>query len=88
MRQKYQSKLIHRLNRIEGQVRGLKRMVQAGKYCPEILIQSLAVERSLQSFNSQLLENHLVEHVVHQFLHGQSDKAVKELIKIYNLANK
>lgn len=88
MQAKYQKSLINRLNRIEGQVRGLKKMVETGKYCPDILTQSLAVENSLESFNSQLLENHLTEHVAHQFQHGQSGKAVKELIKIYNLANK
>lgn len=88
MQVKYRKKLINRLNRIEGQVRGLKRMVENGKYCPDILTQSLAVENSLQSFNAQLLENHLNEHVAHQFQHGQSGKAIKELIKIYNLANK
>lgn len=88
MQEKYQKKLINHLNRIEGQVRGLKKMVIEGKYCPDILTQSLAVENSLESFNSNLLENHLSEHVHHQFMHGQGSKAVKELIKIYNLANK
>jgi DNA-binding FrmR family transcriptional regulator len=88
MQEKYQKKLINHLNRIEGQVRGLKEMVTEGKYCPDILTQSLAVENSLESFNSNLLENHLSEHVRHQFMHGQGSKAVKELIKIYNLANK
>jgi len=88
VQEKYQKKLIHHLNRIEGQVRGLKKMVKNGKYCPDILTQSLAVENSLESFNSHLLENHLTEHVAHQFQHGQSQKAVKELIKIYKLANK
>jgi len=63
-------------------------MVEAGKYCPDILVQSLAVDNSLESFNSALLENHLSEHVAHQFLHGHEAKAIKELIKIYNLANK
>lgn len=88
MQHKYQKKLVDHLNRIEGQVRGLKKMVEAGKYCPDILTQSLAVENSLESFNSNLLENHLTEHVAHQFMHGQAGKAIKELVKIYNLANK
>ena len=88
MQSKYQKKLINHLNRIEGQVRGLTKMVETGRYCPDVLTQSLAVENSLESFNSALLENHLSEHVAHQFQHGQSVRAVKELIKIYNLANK
>jgi DNA-binding FrmR family transcriptional regulator len=41
MQHKYQTKLIHHLNRIEGQVRGLKKMVEEGKYCPNILTQRL-----------------------------------------------
>lgn len=88
MQEKYQKKLINRLNRIEGQVRGIKKMVEEGKYCPDILTQSLAVENSLQSFNAHLLENHLTEHVAHQFMRGQSGKAIKELLEIYNLTNK
>lgn len=88
MQEKYQKKLINHLNRIEGQVRGLKKMVMEGKYCPDILTQSLAVENSLESFNASMLENHLTEHVQHQFKYGQHGKAIKELIKIYNLANK
>lgn len=88
MQKKYQKKLINHLNRIEGQIRGLKGMVEKGRYCPDILIQSLAVENSLESFNAQLLENHLTEHVAHQFQHGESQRAIKELIKIYRLANK
>ncbi len=63
-------------------------MVENGKYCVDILIQSLAVENSLESFNARMLENHLNEHVAHQFMRGQTKKAVKELLKIYNLANK
>ncbi len=88
MQAKYQQKLVNHLNRIEGQVRGLKKMVQSGTYCPDILTQSLAVENSLESFNGQMLENHLSEHVAHQFMHGQTKKAVEELLKIYKLANK
>lgn len=63
-------------------------MVNAHKYCINIMTQSLAVEKSLQSFNSDLLENHLTEHIPHQFKHGQSAKAVKEMVKIYKLKNK
>jgi DNA-binding FrmR family transcriptional regulator len=88
MQQEYKKKLINHLNRIEGQVRGLKKMVEINKYCVDVLTQSLAVENSLESFNAGLLENHLTEHVAHQFMHGQSKKAVKELLKVYRLANK
>ena len=88
MQEQYKKKLINHLNRIEGQVRGIKKMVEENKYCVDILTQSLAVDNSLESFDAGLLENHLTEHVAHQFMHGQSKKAVKELLKVYKLANK
>ena len=50
--------LIHRLNRIEGQIRGIKGMVEKDAYCPDILIQVAAANAALNSFNKVLLENH------------------------------
>lgn len=88
MQVKYQKILINHLHRLQGQVKGIEKMVEEGKYCVDIITQSLAAQKSLQSFNEKLLENHLTEHVAHQFQHGQSSKAVKELIKIYKLKNK
>lgn len=87
MQDKYKKKLINHLHRIAGQIQGIERMVEANKYCVDIMMQSLAVEKSLQSFNADLLENHLTEHVPHQFKHGHSAKAVREMIKIYKLNN-
>lgn len=87
MQEKYKKKLIDHLHRIKGQVEGIERMVEANKYCVDIMTQSLAVEKSLQGFNGGLLENHLTEHVPHQFMHGQSSKAVKEMLKIYKIQN-
>ena len=46
-------KLIHRLNRIEGQIRGIRGMVEAGAYCPDILVQSSAVTAAVNAFNRQ-----------------------------------
>lgn len=51
--------LLHRLNRLEGQIRGIKKMVEAGAYCPDILVQSAAVRSALDSFNKKLLSRHL-----------------------------
>ncbi len=50
---------LKRLRRIEGQVRGLQRMVEEDKYCIDILTQVSAVTRALQSFSLELLEEHL-----------------------------
>ena len=46
-------KLIHRLNRIEGQIRGIKGMVENNAYCPDILIQSAAVNAAINAFNKE-----------------------------------
>ena len=51
--------LIHRLNRMEGQIRGIKGMVERGVYCTDILVQVAAVNAALNSFNRVLLANHI-----------------------------
>ena len=51
--------LINRLNRIEGQVRGIRRMVENDSYCTDILVQVSAVNAALNSFNKVLLANHI-----------------------------
>jgi DNA-binding FrmR family transcriptional regulator len=83
-----QKNVINRLHRIQGQAKGLERMVTENKYCIAIITQSLAIEKSLQSFNRVVLENHLREHVSHQFKEGKDEKAIGELLKIYFLNNK
>ena len=54
-----QKRLTNRLNRIEGQVRGLKDMLQRDAYCPDILIQVSAVSAALNSFSKELLGAHI-----------------------------
>ena len=88
MQHKYQNKLIHHLHRAQGQLQGLERMLTNNEYCVDIIIQSQAIQRSLGSFDQQLLQNHLEEHVAHQFTHGLKGKAVNELLKIYKLRSK
>ena len=52
-------KLIHRLNRIEGQIRGIRKMVEKDAYCADILIQSAAVNAAVNAFNKELLASHI-----------------------------
>ena len=85
MQAKYQKQLTNRLHRIQGQLQGLERMLDENKYCVDIITQSQAVQHSLESFDQELLKNHLEEHVAHQFVHGQEGKAVSELLKLYKL---
>lgn len=83
-----QKRAVSRLHIIQGQVKGLEKMVEQNKYCIDVIQLSLAIQKSLQSFNKLMLENHLKEHVSHQFMSGQSQRAVKELSEIYSLINK
>ena len=73
--------LIHRLNRIEGQIRGLRSMVEQDVYCTDILMQVSAVNAALNSFNKILLTNHIKTCVTQDILDGKED-TVDELVAI------
>jgi DNA-binding FrmR family transcriptional regulator len=73
--------LMNRLKRIEGQVRGLQRMLDEGAYCPEILTQASAVNSALNSFCRVLLANHLRTCVSEDIRAGRED-TVDELMDI------
>ncbi|UWP59967.1 metal-sensing transcriptional repressor [Ruminococcus gauvreauii] len=70
--------LISRLNRIEGQVRGVKNMVEEDRYCIDILTQVSAIQSALNSFNRLLLSSHIKTCVVEDIRNG-SDEVVDEL---------
>lgn len=72
-------KLIHRLNRIEGQIRGIKGMVENDAYCPDILIQSAAVNAAINAFNKELLANHIRTCVADDIRNGKNE-AIDELV--------
>lgn len=74
---------VKRLRRIEGQVRGLARMVEDDRYCVDILDQVAAVERALQAVAAELVRNHLHHCVRHALSgHGDADAAVDELVTV------
>lgn len=62
--------LVTRLNRIEGQVKGIKKMVEEERYCIDILTQVAAVQSALNSFNKVLLSNHIKTCVVEEIKSG------------------
>ena len=72
-------KLIHRLNRIEGQVRGIRGMVEKDAYCADILIQSVAVNAAVNAFNKELLANHIRTCVARDIREGK-DETIDELV--------
>lgn len=71
--------LMNRLSRIEGQVRGIKAMVERGAYCPDILVQTSAVNSALNSFSKVLLSNHIRTCVRNDIRDG-NDEVVEELV--------
>ncbi len=73
--------LINRLNRIEGQVRGIKKMVEEDTYCTDILTQSAAASSALDAFNRQLLEEHIKGCVVRDIGNGEYE-VIDELMDI------
>ena len=88
MKQDIKKKAIRRLKIVEGQIRGLQRMVQEEKYCIDIINQSSAVKEALSGVEDLMLENHLSTHVVHQMKSGQHSKAAKEILSVYKLAQR
>ena len=71
--------MINRLSRIEGQIRGIKGMVEKEVYCTDILVQVAAVNAALNSFNRVLLANHIKTCVTQDILNGK-EETVDELV--------
>ena len=80
---------LHRSRILEGQMRGLEKMIDNEDYCMDIIVQSLAIQKSLRSLNKLLVENHLKTHVSDMFAAGgdQREHAIEELLKVYELNN-
>lgn len=72
-------KLTHRLNRIEGQIRGIRKMVEKDEYCADILIQSAAVNAAVNAFNKELLASHIRGCVARDIRNGK-DEVIDELV--------
>ncbi len=70
--------LVTRLNRLEGQIRGIRNMVEEDRYCVDILTQVSAVHSALNAFEKILLQNHIETCVVDQIRQGD-DSVVEEL---------
>ncbi|MGI5986525.1 metal-sensing transcriptional repressor [uncultured Oscillibacter sp.] len=72
-------RLIHRLNRIEGQIRGIRGMVEKSAYCPDILAQVAAANAALNAFSKELLANH-IKTCVAQDIRAGKDETIDELL--------
>jgi DNA-binding FrmR family transcriptional regulator len=80
---------LHRARILEGQMRGIEKMIDNEDYCMDIITQSLAIQKSLGSLNKLLVENHLRTHVTEMFAEGgeQGEIAVTELLRVFELSN-
>ena len=72
-------KMLNRLRRIEGQVRGLEAMLERDAYCNDILQQSAAVNAAINAFNRELISNHM-KHCVARDLRDGKDEVIDELV--------
>ena len=72
-------KLIHRLNRIEGQIRGIRGMIEKDAYCTDILVQSAAVNAAVNAFNKDLIASHIRGCVARDIREGK-DEVIDELV--------
>ena len=74
-------KLLNRLKKAEGQIRGIEKMVEDSAYCPDILIQVSAVTSALNAFNKELLASHIKSCVVDDIRKG-NDEVIDELVSV------
>lgn len=74
--------LTSRLNRIEGQIRGIRLMVEQDRYCDDILIQLSAVDKSIKSLANLMLDKHMKSCVKENILNG-NDEILDEIIQLF-----
>lgn len=90
MREDIKKRASHRTKIIEGQIKGLQKMIDNEQYCMDILTQSLAIQKSLASLNKLIVENHLATHITEMLSSGdekEQTKALEELLNLYELNN-
>ena len=88
MDDKSKAKVVRRLKLLEGQVRGLQKMVESDTYCIDVITQTSAVKQGLSNVEDLLLENHLGGCIMNQVKSGQTSKAKEEILKVYKLKRK
>lgn len=82
---------LHRTKILQGQIKGLEKMIDQDTYCMDIITQSLAIQKSLSSLNKLIVENHILTHITHSLSSkdtAEKEKAMQELLGLYELANR
>ena len=80
--------LLRRLKIIEGQVRGLREMIEREEYCIDVITQTSAVKQALSGIEDAVMENHLATCAIDQVKAGEEEKATEEILKVYRLKRK
>ena len=88
MDNKNKGKVIRRLKLIEGQARGLQKMIENDTYCIDVITQTSAVKQGLSNVEDILMENHLGHCVINQIKAGEIKKTKEEILKVYKLKRK
>ncbi len=88
MHHKNKASITRRLKLIEGQVRGLQKMLAEDVYCIDIITQTSAVKQALSNVEDLLMEDHLGGCIINQIKSGQTEKAKSEILKVYKLKRK
>jgi len=81
---------LHRSKILQGQLKGLEKMIDKEEYCMDIITQSLAIQKSLGSLNKLIVENHLKTHVTDNMVSGNEKRqaeTINELLGLYELTN-
>ncbi len=79
--------LTNRLNRIEGQIKGVKKMISEDAYCNNVLIQLSAIENSVKSLSNVILEKHLYSCIARDLENGEID-TIDEIVSLFKRFNK
>lgn len=88
MKKEVKNKLTRRLKIIEGQIKGLQKMIEKEEYCIDIITQISAIRQALSSVEDVMLENHLSIHVIKQMKGGKHKRAIDEILLVYKLSKK
>lgn len=88
MQPELKSDVLKRLNFIDGHLAGIRRMVEADKYCVDVLKQTYAVRRAIEKMESLMLGGHLSTCAVDGIREGRADDVVAELTELYELAGR
>jgi DNA-binding FrmR family transcriptional regulator len=80
--------VLRRLSYIDGHLAGVRRMIEEGKYCPDILKQTFAVRRAIEKMEAIILEGHLQTCVIDGVKNGREEQMVQEMLELYTLTGR